>query len=552
MLAYSLGDFGKIAAKAFCALALSLMSASAWGQDVFEALRSCCGEREDGLVTRLPVHDVPEFEMVVVSDFQSANTALNPNVSWDKVDLDATRKTAYVETADGKRGLKLEFERAGFNRLRRGDKVKLNLNGCKVRMDVATGALTVTNVSPLNVVSRTSGDAQAIPEKRKHISELDDNDIYTLVTLLDVELIFKEGAIINIDERYGQYVPSLHSGIRGEMRSYADGAVTLLRDPSGAGIPMAVNTLCDWRKQAAPRGSGTVTGILVMERNRRYGDAAAHLYIRPLSKDDVRLSDKSKTSSWKTWLGWFPGRMPGDKFDFEKAGYSAKGVDDRLLNNVGPKAWLSTDSGERRIQKASSYNSLKSENGTESGGSIKMYGTISDWYNWNSDGSVASGKSVCVECSPAKLKATQLQFSFEISAGDGNILNTRGIPTRWIVEYSLDGVTWHGLEEIDGERSFGLRPMPSDSKTEKKTGRVYHMMYDCGIGMQQHSYNLPSSVIGAEKLDIRISPSVGRWWHLSTNPARDTEYPDAKTNLVKRGNKQYSTIRLGSVFFDYK
>lgn len=525
-----------------------------WAQenDIYQALAACCGEREDGLVTRLPIHDVPVFEMIVVSDCSSENTALNPNLSWNKVDLDASLRTAYLEAPDGSWGLRLEFRKGAYNRLMLYDRVKLNLNGCKVRMDAATMALQVTGVGPLNILSRTKGDAASCPVKEKYISELTDADIYTLVTLKDVEFVFKEGSIINIDEVFGQEVPSIHSGIRSKMRREADGAVTMLRDACGNGIPMAVNTRCAWRKEAAPRGSGTVTGILVVERNRRYGDAASRLYIRPLFRNQINISDNRRSAAWKNWLGWFPGRMPGNDFDFEKAGFGPKGVDDRLLNNVGPKAYFSTDAGERRIQKAGGFNSLKSEDGIEAGGSIKLYGTISGWYHWGADGEIESGKSVFLECNPSKLKASQMQLCFEMAAGDANLLNDRGIPTRWKVEYSIDEENWKPLKTIDGEETFGLRPIPGASKTEKGTGREYHLMYDACLGMQQHCYNLPDEVIGAKKLLVRISPCVGRWYHLSTNPARDVEYPDAKVNLVKQGNKQFSTVRFGSIFFDYR
>ena len=517
-----------------------------------EALKACCGERESGLVTRLPVHGVPVFEMIVVSDCTSENVALNPNLSWNKVDLDASLRTAYLQAEDGSWGLRLEFKKGEFNRLRLYDKVKLDLNGCKVRMDAATGALQITGAGPLNILSRTKGSSSSCPVKEKHISELSDEDIYTLVTLKDVEFPFKEGAIINIDETFGQFVPSIHSSIRGKMHQEGDGAVTMLRDSEGCGIPMAVNTRIPWRKEAAPRGSGTVTGVIVIERNRRYGDDSPRMYIRPLTRDDIKISDNRKTSVWKNWLGWFPGRMPGNNFDFEKAGFGPKGIDDRLLNNAGPKAYFSTDAGERRIQKAGGFNSLKSDDGFESGGSIKLYGNVSDWYWWGENGKISGGKSVFLECSPAKLKASRLQLCFEMAGGDGNLLNDRGIPIRWKVEYSTDGESWKVLKSIDGQETFGLRPIPGVSKTEKSTSRQYHLMYDSSLGMQQHCYNLPPEVIGEKKLLVRISPCVGRWFHLSTNPAREAEYPDATVNLVKRGNKQFSTVRFGSIFFDYK
>ena len=539
-------------AAVWLAFAIPSWTAKAQDSDIYRALAACCGVRENGLVTRLPIHDVPTFDMIVVSDCSSENVALNPNVSWNKVDLDASRRTAYLESEDGSWGFRLEFTKGEYNRLMLYDRVKLNLNGCKVRMDPATMALQVTGAGPLNVLSRTKGDAASCPVKERYIAQLTDADVYTLVTLKEVEFVFKEGSIINIDEVVGQEVPSIHSGIRGKMRREGDGAVSLLRDSQGAGIPMAVNTRCDWRKEAVPRGSGSVTGILVVERNRRYGDAAPRLYIRPLFREHIRISDNRRSSVWKNWLGWFPGRMPGNNFDFEKAGFGPKGVDDRLLNNVGPKAYFFTDAGERRIQKASGFNSLSNEDGIQPGGSIKLYGSVSDWYNWNGDGKIESGKSVYLECSPAKLKASVLQLCFEMAGGDGNLLNDRGIPIRWKVEYSIDEQNWKPLKTIDGEETFGLRPIPGASKTEKGSGRQYHLMYDAGLGMQQHCYNLPAEVIGAKKLLVRISPCVGRWYHLSTNPARDVEYPDATVNLVKQGNKQFSTVRFGSIFFDYK
>ena len=42
-----------------------------------------------------------QLEALVVSDYRSQNMELNPNVSWDKVDLGETLRTAYAVTASG-------------------------------------------------------------------------------------------------------------------------------------------------------------------------------------------------------------------------------------------------------------------------------------------------------------------------------------------------------------------------------------------------------------------------------------------------------------------
>ena len=77
-------------------------------------------------------------------------------------------------------------------------------------------------------------------------------------------------------------------------------------------------------------------------------------------------------------------------------------------------------------------------------------------------------------------------------------------------------------------------------------------MYENCLGMQQHSFALPEDVIGKEKVVIRIYPCEDRWYHLSTNPARDVEYPDATVNLVKSNNKTFSTVRMGAILIDYR
>jgi hypothetical protein len=119
------------------------------------------------------------------------------------------------------------------------------------------------------------------------------------------------------------------------------------------------------------------------------------------------------------------------------------------------------------------------------------------------------------------------------------------------VEYSVDGGSFAPLREADGTETFGLRPMPAEAKFDKRYNHTYQMMYDHGLGMQQHLYNLPSEVLGKEKVVIRITPATDRFFHLSKDVTRDVEDPTANS-LVKSNNKSNATFRLGSVFVDYK
>ena len=143
---------------------------------------------------------VPHMEVVVVSECQNENVALNPNLNFKTVDMTMTKRTAYVQEPDGSRGMRIVFDRQGYNDLQRYDVITLDVNGGRLNVDKTTGSITVTGLSPLAVISRRSGSEQDIPVKEKLISELTDADIFTMVTLKDMEFAFKDGAIINIKE----------------------------------------------------------------------------------------------------------------------------------------------------------------------------------------------------------------------------------------------------------------------------------------------------------------------------------------------------------------
>jgi hypothetical protein len=395
---------------------------------------------------------------VVVSDFESDNTALNPNVKFDVVDLTESKRTAYVQAIDGSWGLKLVFKDGGFNRLKLYDRVRLDLNGCRVAKVDGTDALYVTDLTPLNVVSCERGTAEGVTVKEKFISELTSKDLFTRVTVKDIEFVFRDGAFVNIAEFHGQYVPEIHAAYKDKMISNCDGACCVLRDAQGKSIYMAVNTKCAWAREAAPQGIGSLSGVLVWERNRRYGDRQAKYYIRPMFREDIAVDMKKKSALWKHYIAWLPEKIDGNNFDFENAGFGPEGINDRLLNNVGPLSYLSYNAGNGKIRKAGSYNSLLSRDGSGnvSGGSIKTYATLNQWYQWGADGEIAGTNSIFVEFSTAKIKATQLQFAFDICGSDGNLLSCRGLPARWKVEYSVNDGEFVALREGDDERGVRL------------------------------------------------------------------------------------------------
>ena len=61
----------------FILICLTLLIPYFASADIFPKLEAQCGEAYDGLVKRLTISGLPQFDMVVVSDCDSPNTALN-------------------------------------------------------------------------------------------------------------------------------------------------------------------------------------------------------------------------------------------------------------------------------------------------------------------------------------------------------------------------------------------------------------------------------------------------------------------------------------------
>ena len=139
-----------------------------------------------------------QLEALVVSDYRSQNMELNPNVSWDKVDLGENLRTAYVESPDGRYGFRLRFAGIYENRLERGDRVRLDLGGCSLTGETDPERYTVDGLCAANVEVLERG--VALPAKERRIADLKDEDLYTYVTLAGTEFLSKQGCYANVFE----------------------------------------------------------------------------------------------------------------------------------------------------------------------------------------------------------------------------------------------------------------------------------------------------------------------------------------------------------------
>ena len=500
---------------------------------------------------------VPHMEVVVVSECQNENVALNPNLNFKTVDMTMTKRTAYVQEPDGSRGMRIVFDRQGYNDLQRYDVITLDVNGGRLNVDKTTGSITVTGLSPLAVISRRSGSEQDIPVKEKLISELTDADIFTMVTLKDMEFAFKDGAIINIKENYGQYVEKYHKEYKKEINYRMDGGRAMLKDAHGNAIGMGVNTMCDWRRDGdgVPQGSGKVTGVLLDEQMRRYGSYTGRYLIRPLSKDDIKIDPKKKSSVWTMLTGWILDGQAGKSLDFETAGPSEKPqVGDRILSDMGARSYIWTDSGAKMYTTSDWNNITSARQGAVWNGAIMFDCMAHEWFEWDNMGKAQSTNSIFLEFSAKKVKPGQkMQLCFEIAAGDVNMVNSWGYPARWMVQYSLDGVEFKTLNEAcTGEESFSIRPLPCWCK-KVNTGKYdknFNTQYDFCLGSQGHVFNIPDDAAGHDKVLIRLAPAGVMSYALRSKPNQPAE---EKTGYdITKKSPAKALISIGSIFIEYK
>ncbi len=234
---------------------------------------------------------------VFVSDCDSKNMEYNPNTAYSTVDITETDKTGYFQELDGERGFRVKFESAEHNTFKPGDEVVLNLSGTTVVADSnasGTTSYTIEGVRKENVMSLTAGE---VPSKVKTIAELTDEDIYTYVTLSDMEFVFKEGAYTNVKESYVQYT-ALNEGTKGP-KNMQDSSARLMQDRNGNAIYMQINSLCQWRRKVnalaagnhgVPQGVGNLHGIITTNVDPRYGDNNGFIgkySIRPIDESDI-------------------------------------------------------------------------------------------------------------------------------------------------------------------------------------------------------------------------------------------------------------------------
>lgn len=524
----------------------------------------------------------------IISDFRSKNMAFNPNTLYSTVDTSVSERTAYMESEDGAYGVRLLFNDAEDNELRRYSKMQIGLKGAKIIKESNPDRYSIVGLEAENLLSGESGTAASIPVKRKSIGELTDADIYTFVTLPDTEFVFKNGAYVNYYEGYAMLGPANNfaDDANAKPNNRMDGWASVLYDANGDGIYMSLNSLVEWRRKGngVPQGSGDMNGIIVHEQNPRYGDYMGRFQIRPVDEEDIlTIGDTgAKYRTFAEYNGKYAVRFGLYTADIFGKKYPANGVNSIVPPDVAeerPNVELRCENVETNdtypINGQADYNAPHpgclvdgekkdpNYNGTawaSAGGkattALGFSYDVKGWYGWdiNEEGqksSIIGYKGICLDMSTRNISGTKFCLAFTFMAGNGTAANCKAYPAHWCVEYTTNnGETWTMVYDKVVSDSYVNQPYVKlrshpwwDSSV---AANKYYTPAACGMGYTDHIFFFPSDIFGKDKVTIRIRPyddvlaSLPLQWNGSV-----------ENGVVRASTTQKNIIRFGTISLRY-
>lgn len=443
-----------------------LIAEKTFNQDVYPVIVDFAKLRTYPLDEELTAREF--IDGYVVSDNTSANVCLNPQKSQFKFDLNESKRTMMLESLDGKYGFAIKYKKLAQNTLPRYSKVRISLKGLKLSKNNDPEFYTITGMTEDHVASVEEPNHDAVPMKRKNVSELTDADIYTLVSLKDMEVVFKDGSYTNCTDGYS--ILSDFNTAGGKTPRW-DVAPLLLTDKYGQTISMLTNSMVPWRRdgEGVAQGSGDFKGIIVAETLIRYGDRGRY-QIRPMVKNDIALTEEpfSKTIVEWNWNDAKQDLIP------EIGEGNISGVSVKLGQDYNALIYANDPASQTKPA------------ANKVGGKGVVNNQCGDLYSlteWK------VGASFDVDFSTKGISGTNLQIGFVWGKGKGANTNIE-VPSHWKLLYSVD----------DGDTFKEFVPMV------KNRPIVWwnNTPVDVTPGYTDHMFQLPQECFGKEKVIVRF------------------------------------------------
>ena len=372
---------------------------------------------------------------------------------------------------------------------------------------------------------QTLADNVALVVKEKSVNELADADVYTYVTLKSVEFMNKQGAYTNVFE-----MMPLRTFMNQDRNpwGYADGWASLLKDAEGESIYMLVNSKCSWRRNGTgvPKGVGQISGILVHEYLRRYGDNLGKYSIRPLNEQDVvKQMPKEESSSYVVVADWNYDRNYRGLLDVEGigkvSGNRATRYSGRILPDEGVGFLSNTAGATVRFDTDYDTRYANDNSGMRKFGGLRFESNVHNW--------LSNGSGIVVEVSTEGVTGKALTFDFSFGVGNHDIQNCWGFPAYWKVEYSTDGKNFKVAKD-----NIVLRALPYTYGRLKGLDNADRMPNcDTAMGFTDHSVKLPASLLGQKSVTIRLIPASRRMASIPTNELEDSIQGEITSEINK-------------------
>ncbi len=405
-------------------------------------------------------------EGIVLVDKGNPNIALNANATANKHVIDKTENaiTVYVQSLDGKSGLRLRMKTAGDQIFNRNEKIKLWLKNTVISKTSNPSTTTISNIPSLNVMEKVD-NASPLVARAVYMGDLVDNDIYTYIKLKDVEISVPSGSYYNVNEGY-------------EFRM--DCYPTNIRDIQGNSMYLLTNSGVAYRRNGVqvPRGSGTISGVVVYERLARYGTNIGRYAIRHMAQTDIQLDTDRNQGFSNVLVEW-------DRFRNELQ-TGATLDKNPLTPSIGSGKLSHSEFADLNytaaagIYGSNDFNALMPEptgaKGAVTNGSFAARG----WWNTSKN----RGGALIVQTSTANInKPISLQIEGQVAIG---------APREWTVEWStsntMDGGIWNPVAD------FTFQDVVNWTST----------LLTQVSGFKVMNFNLPASALGHPNIYIRI------------------------------------------------
>lgn len=425
----------------------------------------------------------------IVSDPDSKNVCSSPQTGQFAFDRTENARTAYLESTDGNYGLQLKFTAADQNVQPRWAKVLINLNGTTLVREDNPVRYTVRGLTSAKISLLEQGDATTVPRKTRSVSQLNDNDIFTYVSLSPIEIMCKDGAFTNVSEGYAYGGAADAANPSGSASPRWDVAPLLCSDDKGDVIYMLTNAAVPWRRtgrdiewnSCVPQGAGTLSGIIVADEVApvRWGNLGKY-QIRAMTLGEIDLLGErfSNTICEWTWNDFSPKITPDEGHGtFNKYNAGTEFVSD--FNNPYFPADATSPNGN------STTTNMK---GLVTKAAICLK---QQWWDFTEN----TGRYFDIKFSTAGLSGTNLIFGIVWGHGSMDTASIYG-PSHWNVLYSVDN-------------GANFSPVPSVDILKKRSvvwwgSGTTATSQDSTPGFTEHLVKLPAACFGQSNVVVRL------------------------------------------------